>query len=100
MEVTDTSRIINITPKYPDIMSDDACDKLRSLYEEIISDKKELSALKQKAIELEQIIDKKNKAYTKIASMFDIEFGKKNITEIKNEVTLGIINREDYRNKH
>ncbi len=79
MVVTDNTIIESATPKYPELMSSDAEDKLKKAFYNLRESKSKLSKLRMEVIELE----------TKV---------KKEIQEIKSTVNMGIINPSDYRN--
>ena len=98
MVVTDSTIIETAIPKYPELMSTDAEDKLKKVFYNLKEDKSKLSKLRMEVIELEAKVKKEEELYRNISNLFEITFAKKEIQEIKNAVNMGIINPSDYRN--
>ena len=98
MVVIDNTIIESATPKYPELMSSDAEDKLKKAFYNLKESKSKLSKLRMEVIELETKVKKEEESYRNISDLFEITFAKKEIQEIKNTVNMGIINPSDYRN--
>lgn len=98
MIVTDSTIIESAIPKYPELMSTDAEDKLKKAFYNLKEDESKLSKLRMEVIELEAKVKKEEELYRNISNLFEITFAKKEIQEIKNAVNMGIINPSDYRN--
>ena len=98
MVVTDSTIIESAIPKYPELMSTDAEDKLKKVFYNLKEDESKLSKLRMEVIELEAKVKKEEELYRNISNLFKITFAKKEIQEIKNAVNMGIINPSDYRN--
>lgn len=98
MIVTDSTIIESAIPKYPELMSTDAEDKLKKAFYNLKESKSKLSKLRMKVIELEAKVKEEEDFYRNISDLFEITFAKKEIQEIKNTVNIGIINPSDYRN--
>ena len=98
MVVTDNTIIESAIPKYPELMSSDAEDKLKKAFYNLRESKSKLSKLRMEVIELETKVKKEEESYKNISDLFEITFAKKEIQEIKNTVNMGIINPSDYRN--
>ena len=98
MVVTDSTIIESAIPKYPELMSTDAEDKLKKAFYNLKESKSKLSKLRMKVIELEAKVKEEEDLYRNISDLFEITFAKKEIQEIKNTVNIGIINPSDYRN--
>ena len=98
MIVTDTKIIKSATPKYPEIVSQDAEKILKEMFNKIQEKESKLSKLRMEVIALEKEIRVIEDTYIDVARLFDITFGKKEIKQINNNFNLGIINPSDYRN--
>lgn len=98
MIVTDNTIIESAIPKYPELMSTDAEDKIKKVFYNLKEDESKLSKLRMEVIELEAKVKKEEELYRNISNLFEITFAKKEIQEIKNAVNMGIINPSDYRN--
>lgn len=98
MIVTDNTIIESAIPKYPELMSTDAGDKVKKVFYNLKEDESKLSKLRMEVIELEAKVKKEEELYRNISNLFEITFAKKEIQEIKNAVNMGIINPSDYRN--
>nr|DAG89248.1 MAG TPA: hypothetical protein [Crassvirales sp.] len=98
MIVTDSTIIESAIPKYPELMSTDAEDKIKKVFYNLKEDESKLSKLRMEVIELEAKVKKEEELYRNISNLFEITFAKKEIQEIKNAVNMGIINPSDYRN--
>lgn len=98
MIVTDTTIINKATPLYPDIMVENAEEVLREKYKELTSLRDKLSSSRTELMELEKLLSSREVEYRNLASMFTIEYGTKEIQEIKNPTFMEVINREDARN--
>lgn len=100
MQIRDFTIIKSAQPIYPDILSEDAENKLIGLFNDVKSKKKELSSLRKEIIVLEQELKNAENKYNEISHLFNIEFETKEIEEIKEECMLGVFNKEDARNWH
>lgn len=98
MIVTDSTIIESAIPKYPELMSTDAEDKIKKVFYNLKEDESKLSKLRMEVIKLEAKVKKEEELYRNISNLFEITFAKKEIQEIKNAVNMGIINPSDYRN--
>lgn len=98
MVVEDKSKVIDVLLKHPDIMSDNAKNKIISMYNEILSLRNKLSNTRMACIELENDLKSKEKDFRDISSMFDLVFATKEVQAIQGECNTLIINPEDARN--
>lgn len=98
MIIADNTIIESAVPKYPELMSLDAEDKLKKAFYNLKESKSKLSKLRMEVTELEAKVRKEEVSYKDISDLFYITFAKKEIQEIKNTVNMGIINPSDYRN--
>lgn len=99
MVVEDKSKVIDVVIKYPDMMSDDAKDKIINMYNEILSLKSKLSNTRMACIELEDDIKAKEKDFRNMSNMFDLVFATRSVKVIQGECNTLIINPEDARNE-
>jgi hypothetical protein len=98
MIVNDYSNIKSIKPKFPDITNKRAVKALTKMFYNIKADKDKLAELRMKAIVLEQELKIKEAEFNSKMQLFDIEFEKKEVKEIKETNYFSIINPTDYRN--
>ena len=98
MIATDIKVIKSATPKYPEIVSQDAEKILKEMFNKLQKKESRLNKLRMKVIALEKEIRVIEDTYIDVARLFDITFGKKEIKQINNNFNLGIINPSDYRN--
>lgn len=96
--IKDTKVIERVNLLYPNLMAEDAAQKIEELYYSIESTKNELANLRMEAMNKEQALKEMEKAFRIISSMVEIKFKKVNVDEIKETCTLGIINPSDARN--
>lgn len=98
MYITDNNIIDKATPLYPELMSKNAESKIKKLFYDMKAKEKELSKARMQVHSLEQEVKTLQDSWRKQSAMFDIEFAKKEIQEIKEQVFFGIVNPDDYRN--
>ena len=98
MVVNDYSKIKSIKPKFPDITNKRAVKSLTKMFYSIKADKDKLAELRMKAMVLDQELKNKEAEFNSKMQLFDIEFEKKEVKEIKETNYFGIINPTDYRN--
>lgn len=98
MIVDDSSKIKNIIPKFPDITNKRAIKSLTKMFYNIRADRDKLYELRRKADILEQELKAKEAEFHAKMQLFDIEFEKKEVKEIKETVYFGVNNPTDYRN--
>lgn len=70
----DTSRIKNITLKFPELMSSDAEELIKKEYLEMQSIKSSLHDYRDKVRELEKLLNEKEEIFSKKKDLFNIEF--------------------------
>jgi ribosome recycling factor len=70
----DTSRIKNITLKFPELMSSNAEELIKKEYLEIQSIKSSLHDHRDKVRELEKLLNEKEEIFSRKKDLFDIEF--------------------------
>jgi len=100
MLITDNSVIEKAIPLFPEFMSEDAEEQIKTRYYNLQELKSKLSKLRMEAMALESKVAEEEKLYRQQAAMFNIVFAKKEIEEIKNTVLLNVVNHDDARNWH
>lgn len=100
MLITDNSVIEKAIPLFPEFMSEDAEEQIKTRYYNLQELKSKLSKLRMEAMALESKVAEEEKLYRQQAAMFNIVFAKKEIEEIKNTVLLNVVNHDDVRNRH
>lgn len=100
MLITDNSVIEKAIPLFPEFMSEDAEEQIKTRYYNLQELKSKLSKLRMEAMALESKVAEEEKLYRQQAAMFNIVFAKKEIEEIKNTVLLNVVNNDDARNWH
>lgn len=98
MYITDNSIISKVTPLYPDLMAEDTEEKIRKLFNDMKEKEQKLSKVRMVMLNLEQEVKRIKENWKKQSAMFNIEFAKKEIHEIKEQVYFGVVNPEDSRN--
>lgn len=98
MIIDDYSRIKSIKPKFPDVTNKRAIKSLAKMFYSIKADKDRLAELRMKATVLAQELKLREAEFNTKIQLFEVEFEKKEIKEIKETSYLGIINSTDYRN--
>ena len=96
--IKDTKTIERVILLYPNLMAEDAAQKIEKLYYSIESAKDELAKLRMDAMKKEQVLKEMEKDFRAISNLFEIEFKKTHIQEVKGTCALGIINPSDARN--
>ena len=98
--ITDNSVIEKAIPLFPEFMSEDAEEQIKTRYYNLQELKSKLSKLRMEAMALESKVAEEEKLYRQQAAMFNIVFAKKEIEEIKNTVLLNVVNHDDAGNWH
>lgn len=98
MVIDDKTRIKSVTAKYPDMMAEGAAEQFKMQYYDLVERKNKLAERRMEVIKEEQELKEKEAYFQIISELFDVEFEKENIEEIREECNLGIINPTDYRN--
>lgn len=96
--VKDTKVIERVNLLYPNLMAENAAQKIEELYYSIEAVKDEIAKLRMEAMKKEQSLKEMEKAFRIVSNMVEIEFKKVDIKEIKETCALGIINPSDARN--
>lgn len=100
IRVEDKSNIKAIIFKYPDIMSKDAKYAIEGALLRELEIKNKLWELRQQIYSLEDELKKVQEFKTSTGNLYNIEYGSKEIEEIKGDVSCLLIkNDSDYRNK-
>ena len=98
--VEDKSYIKDIVFKHPDIMSEDAKDIIENVLLREVDIKNKLWELRQQIYGLEDELKKIQEFKTSTGNLYNIEYGSKEIEEIKGDSSCLLIkNDSDYRNK-
>lgn len=97
--VEDKNHIKDIIFNYPDIMSEDAKDIIKSMLIKEAAIRDRLWELRQELYSLENDLKDLNLFKSSIQNLYSVEYGSKEIEEIKGECNILINNKEDYRNK-
>ena len=100
MLITDNSVIEKAIPLFPEFMSEDAEEQIKTRYYNLQELKSKLSKLRMEAMALDSKVAEEEKLYRQQAAMFNIVFAKKEIEEIKNTVLLNVVNHDDAGNWH
>ncbi len=98
MVIDDKTRIKSVTAKYPDMMAEGAAEQFKAQYYDLVERKNKLAERRMEVIKEEQELKEKEAYFQIISELFDVEFEKESIEEIREECNLGIINPTDYRN--
>ena len=97
--VEDKNHIKDIIFKYPDIMSEDAKDIIKSMLIKEAAIRDRLWELRQELYSLENDLKDLNLFKSSLQNLYSVEYGSKEIEEIKGECNILINNKDDYRNK-
>lgn len=98
MLIDNRYEISNITLKYPSLMAEDAKQRIKDMYYDLLSRKEHLTDLRTEVMRLEQELKKEQETFNELSVFFDITFAQKEVEEIKGEHNILIKNPTDYRN--
>lgn len=99
IRVEDKSSIKKINLLYPNIMSENAEDIIKNIYNREVQIKDKLWELRQEIYSLEGELKELQKFKSSIQDLYTIEYDIKEIDEIKNEVFLYGGSKDDARHK-
>lgn len=90
ISITDKNRIKSVTCKHPDLVNDEACNKVKEAYSELVRIQNELYDYRDIVRALEKKLDIKKKEFESMSQIFDIEFetNEKVVTTHKSNLTL------------
>lgn len=90
ISITDKNRIKSVTCKHPDLVNDEACNKVKEAYNELVRIQNELYDYRDIVRALEKRLDIKKKEFDSMSQIFDIEFETKEkvVTTHKSNLTL------------
>jgi len=91
MIIEDKNKIKSVTSKYPEITAEDAEQYVIGLYNEINIKRDELVNLRMHANTLEEEVKELEAKFYKIKDLFNIEYCTKEVSEINNNMHLGIV---------
>lgn len=91
MIIEDKNKIKSVTSKYPEITAGDAEQYVIGLYNEINIKRDELINLRMHANTLEEEVKELEAKFYKIKDLFNIEYCTKEVSEINNNMHLGIV---------
>lgn len=91
MIIEDKNKIKSVISKYPEITAEDAEQYVIELYNEINIKKDELINLRMHANTLEEEVKELEARFWKIKDLFNIEYCTKEVSEINNNMHLGIV---------
>lgn len=91
MIIEDKNKIKSVTSKYPEITAEDAEQYVIGLYNEINIKRDELVNLRMHANTLEKEVKELEAIFYKIKDLFNIEYCIKEVSEINNNMHLGIV---------
>lgn len=100
MEVEDRRVIKSITAKYSELGNDLCVTQIRKIYRNLLKTEEMLDKYRQKVTDLETERAHYQELMRKASALYDIEYGKREIHEIKEQVGIAVINPSDYRNNH
>lgn len=92
-------KITEITPIYPELMSDKAVTLIEKEFYEI---QKELDSLNERRMQIlkeEALIKQREEKFRELSKFFNIKYEDVDINPIREKVNMQIINPSDYRNK-
>lgn len=95
MQVIDKTKLQDITFKYPSIMADDAKEKILEKYNEILTLKDQLADDRMRILEMEKVLKEKEKEFRELSTLCSFEFATKQVNQIRNEVSILIVNPND-----
>ena len=99
MFINDNEKIKEVQFKYPALMSEDATQRVREMFDSIVNERKALADMRMEVMRREQELKEREKEFQSLSSIFTLVFEKREIQEIRNECNLSIVNPSDYRNK-
>lgn len=91
MVIKDKNKIKSVTSKYPEITAEDAEQYVIGLYNEINIKRDELINLRMHVNTLEEEVKELEAKFYKIKDLFNIEYCTKEVSEINNNMHLGIV---------
>ena len=91
MIIEDKNKIKSVASKYPEITVEDAEQYVIGLYNEINIKRDELINLRMHANTLEEEVKELEAKFYKIKDLFNIEYCTKEVSEINNNMHLGIV---------
>lgn len=91
MIIEDKNKIKSVNSKYPEITAEDAEQYVIGLYNEINIKRDELINLRMHANTLEEEVKELEAKFYKIKDLFNIEYCTKEVSEINNNMHLGIV---------
>lgn len=91
MIIEDKNKIKSVTSKCPEITAEDAEQYVIRLYNEINIKRDELINLRMHANTLEEEVKELEARFYKIKDLFNIEYCTKEVSEINNNMHLGIV---------
>lgn len=91
MIIEDKNKIKSVTSKYPEITAEDAEQYVIGLYNEINIKRDKLINLRMHANTLEEEVKELEARFYKIKDLFNIEYCTKEVSEINNNMHLGIV---------
>ena len=91
MIIEDKNKIKSVTSKCPEITAEDAEQYVIELYNEINIKRDELVNLRMHANTLKEEIKELEARFYKIKDLFNIEYCTKEVSEINNNMHLGIV---------
>jgi hypothetical protein len=93
-------KIKEIKAKYPEITTEETCNKIKDLYQQLVTERKLLTKLRTEVLCQEKKVKKVEEIFFKYSPLFDITFEEEQVKEIQGSCNLGIINPSDYRNNN
>lgn len=97
--MVDYNIIDKVTPLYPDMMSDNAEQRLREAFDRLNELKANLMKAREDVRHLELEAAKASRKFEDMSKFFEIQYLKKEVKEIKHDdVMVSIINPTDRRN--
>ena len=90
--------IKNITLKYPELLSADAAVIIENLITSLEEKEDKRAELTVTLLKLEEEIKKDKAKLKELSGLFEIKYEEEEFTEIKEDVSLRIVNKTDARN--
>lgn len=90
ISITDKNKIKSVTCKHPDIVNENACNKVKDAYYELVRLQNELYDYRDIVRSLEKRLDVAKKEFDSMSQIFDIEFetSEKVVTTHKSNLVL------------
>ena len=90
VSITDRNKIKSVTCKHPGIVNEDACDKVKAAYYELVRIQNELYDYRDIVRSLEKRLDNAKKEFESMSQIFNIEFetNEKLVTTHKSNLVL------------